>query len=219
MSILVSPSILAADFANLEIETKRINQSTADYIHIDIMDGMFVPNISFGFPVTKAIQRHAEKPLDFHLMIAQPENYLQQCIDSGASIISVHWEVCNHLDRVIAQIHKLGVKAGVVINPDTPVQVLEPILPEVDLVLIMSVFPGFGGQRFIPDSVERVRELRTMADELNPGLIIEVDGGVNLDTGKLLVEAGANMLVAGSFVFKSEDLAATVSNLKALDTV
>jgi ribulose-phosphate 3-epimerase len=216
MSILVSPSILAADFANLEKETKRLNQSEADYVHIDIMDGIFVPNISFGFPVTKAVQKHSEKPLDFHLMIERPDEYLDQCIESGAAIISVHWEACRHLHRTLAAIREKGAKAGVAINPHTPVKVLETILPHADLVLIMSVNPGFGGQKFIPETVSKVSELKGMADQLNPNLLIEIDGGVNLQTGKALVEAGANMLVAGSFVFKSEDLSTTVSNLKAL---
>ena len=216
MSVLVSPSILAADFANLESEVKRLNNSDSDFIHIDIMDGVFVPNISFGFPVTQAVYKHAKKPLDFHLMIENPDDYLQACVDSGAAIISVHWETCRHLHRTIAAIHALGAKAGVVINPHTPVSVLETILPDVDLVLIMSVNPGFGGQTFIKNSIDKVRKLKMMADVLNPSLLIEVDGGVNLETGIELVRAGANMLVAGSFVFKSQDLAQTVKDLKSL---
>lgn len=216
MSVLVSPSILAADFANLQKEVERLNDSASDYIHIDIMDGIFVPNISFGFPVTQAIQKHAKKPLDFHLMIERPDEYLVACKESGAEIISVHWETCRHLHRTVAAIHDMGIKAGVVLNPHTPVSVLESILSEIDLVLIMSVNPGFGGQSFIEDAVDKVRKLKMMADVLNPDLIIEVDGGVNLETGARLVKAGANMLVAGSFVFKSDDLAGTIKALKSL---
>ena len=213
---MVSPSILAADFANLEKDTKRLNESDADYIHIDIMDGIFVPNISFGFPVSKAIQKHATKPLDFHLMIERPDEYLQHCVKSGAEIISVHIEACKHLHRTVAAIQELGCKAGVAINPHTPVSQLESILPVADLILVMSVNPGFGGQKFISETVEKVRELKKMAKRLNPGVLIEIDGGVNQENGKALVEAGATMLVAGSFVFKSSDLSATISNLKSL---
>ena len=216
MSVLVSPSILAADFANLEREVNRLNDSEADYIHIDIMDGQFVPNISFGFPVTQAIQHHSAKPLDFHLMIERPDDYLQACKDSGAQIISVHWEACTHLHRTIDAIRQLGAKAGVALNPHTPVSVLESILPVVDLVLLMSVNPGFGGQKFIESTIEKTRKLKMMADVLNPGLMIEIDGGVNMENGKKLVASGASMLVAGSFVFKSNDLASTVEGLKSL---
>ncbi|MFZ9045656.1 MAG: ribulose-phosphate 3-epimerase [Cyclobacteriaceae bacterium] len=216
MAVMVSPSILAADFANLEKDTKRLNESDADYIHIDIMDGIFVPNISFGFPVSKAIQKHATKPLDFHLMIERPDEYLQHCVKSGAEIISVHIEACKHLHRTVAAIQELGCKAGVAINPHTPVSQLESILPVADLILVMSVNPGFGGQKFISETVEKVRELKKMAKRLNPGVLIEIDGGVNQENGKALVEAGATMLVAGSFVFKSSDLSATISNLKSL---
>ncbi|MFT4736496.1 MAG: ribulose-phosphate 3-epimerase [Cyclobacteriaceae bacterium] len=216
MSILVSPSILAADFANLASEVKRLNASTADYIHIDIMDGLFVPNISFGFPVTDAINRHSTKPLDFHLMIERPDDYLQQCVDTGADIITVHWEACRHLHRTIDVIKKLGAKAGVAINPHTPISSLESILPDLDVVLVMSVNPGFGGQSFIASTVDRVAKLKMMSDVLNPNIIIEIDGGVNLENGNELVAAGANMLVAGSFVFKSNDLSATIADLQAL---
>lgn len=213
---LVSPSILAADFANIERDVKMLNSSQADYIHIDIMDGVFVPNISFGFSVTKAIQKHALKPLDFHLMIKDADPYLKQCVDSGARIISVHFEACNHLHRTLTAIKDLGAKAGIAINPHTAISSLESILAFADLVLIMSVNPGFGGQKFIEESINKVGELREVADLLNPGLIIEVDGGVNAETGKKLVEAGANMLVAGSYVFKAEDPQKAIQGLKDL---
>ena len=216
MSVIVSPSILAADFANLASEVNRLNDSPADYIHIDIMDGIFVPNISFGFPVTEAIYRHAKKPLDFHLMIERPDDYLIHCQQSGAEIISVHYEACRHLHRTITAIKEMNIKAGVAINPHTPISNLQTILPLVDLVLVMSVNPGFGGQRFINGTIEKVAELKKLANTLNPSLLIEIDGGVNMETGKQLVTAGANMLVAGSFVFKSENLKQTVTDLKSL---
>ncbi len=213
---IVSPSVLAADFANLERDVKMLNESDAQYIHIDIMDGVFVPNISFGFPVTQAINRIAEKPLDFHLMIKDADPYLQSCIDSGAEIISVHYEACQHLHRTISEIKRLGAKAGVVLNPHTNVELLDSILEEIDLVLLMSVNPGFGGQKFISNTLNKVQKLRDMANEKNPELIIEVDGGVNLEIGKLLVDAGANMLVAGSFVFKSNNPKETITKLRNL---
>lgn len=213
---IVAPSLLAANFLNLEQEVDFLNKSNADYIHIDIMDGVFVPNISFGFSVTEAVNRIAKKPLDFHLMIANADNYLEQCVASGAKIISVHAEASPHLHRTVSRIRELGAKAGVVLNPHTPVNVLETILVDLDLVLLMSVNPGFGGQKFIEHTVDKVAKLRSMADTLNPDLVIEVDGGVNLETGKKLVEAGANMLVAGSFVFNSNDRMGTIDQLKAL---
>jgi len=213
---IVSPSVLAADFANLERDVKMLNESDAQYIHIDIMDGVFVPNISFGFPVTQAINKIAEKPLDFHLMIKDADPYLQSCIDSGAEIISVHYEACQHLHRTISEIKRLGAKAGVVLNPHTNIDLLDSILEEIDLVLLMSVNPGFGGQKFISNTVNKVQKLRGMANEKKPELIIEVDGGVNLETGKLLVDAGANMLVAGSFIFKSNNPKETINKLRNL---
>ena len=214
--VLVSPSLLAADFANLQRDVELMNKGKADYLHIDVMDGVFVPNISYGFPVTKAVQKHATKPLDFHLMIEDADPYVQQCIDSGAKIISVHYEACRHLHRTLSLIKSLGAKAGVAINPHTSVEVLEAILPETDLVLIMTVNPGFGGQRFIEPSVEKVRKLREMANRLNSDLWIEVDGGINKETGKLMVEAGANMLVAGSYVFSAADPLEAIEGLKSL---
>jgi ribulose-phosphate 3-epimerase len=212
----VSPSILAADFANLQKEVELLNKSAADYIHIDIMDGVFVPNISFGFPVCEAIHRHATKPLDFHLMIINPDNYLEACKKSGAEIISVHFEACTHLHRTVQAIKSLGIKAGVVLNPHTSVDVLNEILPELDMVLIMSVNPGFGGQKFIPSAVEKVRKLRKLANQLNPELLIEVDGGVNAQNAQDLYKAGADMLVAGSFVFNSPDPIDTIRALKGV---
>ncbi len=216
MSLFISPSVLSCDFANVQRDVEMLNNSEADWLHIDIMDGVFVPNISFGFPVMKAMAKHAKKPLDVHLMIVNPDQYVEQFKDAGAEILTVHYEACTHLHRTVQLIKSHGMKAGVALNPHTPVSLLKNILPELDLVLIMSVNPGFGGQKFISDAVNKVSELRTLANDLNPELIIEVDGGVNLDTGKELVEAGANALVAGSFVFKSEDPVATVKALKSL---
>jgi len=211
---MVSPSILAADFANLQAEVEILNGSSADYIHIDIMDGVFVPNISFGFPVCQAINRHATKPLDFHLMIQHADPYLEDCKKAGAEIISVHYEACTHLHRTVAGIKELGCKAGVVLNPHTSVDVLNEILPDLDLVMIMSVNPGFGGQKFIPRAIQKVAKLRTLADQHNPDLMIEVDGGVNIENAPNLYSAGADMLVAGSFVFRSENPSGTIRSLK-----
>jgi len=212
----VSPSVLAADFTNLESEVKLLNSSAADYIHIDIMDGVFVPNISFGFPVCEAINRHATKPLDFHLMIVNADNYLEDCKKAGAEIISVHQEACTHLHRTVQAIKALDCKAGVVLNPATPIETLSEILPDLDLVLIMSVNPGFGGQKFIPSSITKVKKLRELTNTLNPKLIIEVDGGVTSENAEALYEAGADMLVAGSFVFKSDDPSHTIQLLKGV---
>ena len=212
----VAPSVLAADFANLQSDVEMLNKSAADYIHIDIMDGVFVPNISFGFPVCEAIHKHATKPMDFHLMIVNPDNYLEACKKAGAEIISVHYEACPHLHRTVQSIKEMGIKAGVVLNPHTSVDVLNEILPDLDLVLIMSVNPGFGGQKFIPSTVQKVAKLRAMANTLNPDLIIEVDGGVNAQNAGSLYEAGADLLVAGSFVFNSQDPISTISALKGV---
>ncbi|GAB4229013.1 MAG: ribulose-phosphate 3-epimerase [Ekhidna sp.] len=211
---LIAPSFLAADFANVQQEVEMLNSSEADYIHIDIMDGVFVPNISFGFPVCAAIHRHAKKPMDFHLMIDDPDPYLEDCVKTGAEIITVHYETCNHLHRTVTRIRELGAKAGVVINPHVAVENLTDILPYVDLVLLMSVNPGFGGQKFIESTYNRVRKLKTLVKEINPGVIIEIDGGVNDQNAGKLFEAGADMLVAGSFVFKSDDPIKTIANLK-----
>ncbi|MEO1253524.1 MAG: ribulose-phosphate 3-epimerase [Bacteroidota bacterium] len=211
---LIAPSILAADFANLQQDVEMLNQSEADYIHIDIMDGIFVPNISFGFPVCQAIHKHAKKPMDFHLMIEHADPYLEECIKAGAEIITVHEEACRHLHRTVSEIKRLGARAGVVINPHRPVSVLEEILPHLDLVLLMSVNPGFGGQKFIETTFEKTRKLKQMVTEINPEVIIEIDGGVNDQNAKELFNAGADMLVAGSFVFKSDDPAKTIANLK-----
>tara|TARA_Y100000310_G_scaffold342467_1_gene445882 strand:- start:2182 stop:2808 length:627 start_codon:yes stop_codon:yes gene_type:complete len=206
--------MLAADFANIQRDVEMLNNSEADYIHIDIMDGVFVPNISFGFPVTKAIAKYAKKPLDFHLMIQDADAYLEPCKNSGAEIITVHYEACTHLHRTIGAIHDLGVKAGVALNPHTPVDVLKEIIADIDLVLIMSVNPGFGGQKFIEHTFSKVERLGEMSKEVNPDLLIEIDGGVSSENAKRLVQVGANMLVAGSFVFNSDNPSETISALK-----
>ena len=212
--MIISPSILAADFANLQRDVELLNTSDADWIHIDIMDGVFVPNISFGFPVMKAIHKHAKLPLDVHLMIDNPDNYLEDCKDAGAEVITVHYESCNHLHRTLQRIKGLSLKTGVAINPHTPVEVLEPILEMIDVVLIMSVNPGFGGQKFLELTYNKVSRLKSMIKEQNTNTIIEVDGGVNTEIGTKLKTAGADALVAGSFVFKSENPKQTISDLK-----
>lgn len=211
---LIAPSILAADFADLGKDIKMINDSQADWFHIDIMDGVFVPNISFGFPVMQAIAKHALKPLDVHLMIVDPDRYLKLCKDSGAQNITVHYEACTHLHRTLAAIRELGCKAGVALNPHTPVQLLKDILQDIDLVCIMSVNPGFGGQKFIAQTYSKIKELRAMAAGVNDHLLIEVDGGVTLDNAALLLDAGADVLVAGSFVFNAENPTQTIQKLK-----
>jgi ribulose-phosphate 3-epimerase len=214
MKPLIAPSILAADFANLQREVEMLNASSADYIHVDIMDGVFVPNISFGIPVTAAIQQHAQKPLDVHLMIVNPDNYLEDFQKAGAKVISVHYEACNHLHRTIQRIKSLGCEAGVAINPHTPVEVLVDIIEEVDMVCIMSVNPGFGGQSFIDRTYDKIRRLRSLIDRTGASTKIEVDGGVNEVNAPLLLDAGANVLVAGSFVFSSNDPIKTIQRLK-----
>ncbi len=215
MNKLIAPSVLAADFANLQADIELLNNSEADYIHIDIMDGVFVPNISFGFPVCQAIHKVAKKPMDFHLMIQDADPYLEDCIKSGAEIISVHFEACRHLHRTVTQIQALGAKAGVVLNPHTPVDSLEEILPFVDLVLLMSVNPGFGGQKFIESTFSKVMKLKAMVETVDREILIEVDGGVTDQNAGKLFDAGADILVAGSFVFNSDDPAATIKNLKS----
>ncbi len=214
MSPIVAPSILAADFANLEREVKMINSSQADWIHIDIMDGVFVPNISMGLPVVKAIKDHAEKPLDVHLMIVNPERYVEAFYEAGASIISVHLEASPHLHRTVQQIRAMGCKAGVAINPHTPVSHLEDILGDIDLVCMMSVNPGFGGQKFIESTYEKVRKLKIMIQKAGAHVQIEIDGGVNQQNAKPLLDAGADVLVAGNFVFSSSNPAQVIERLK-----
>jgi len=216
MKTLIAPSILAADFNQLGKDINILNESEADFIHCDIMDGVFVPNISFGIPIVKHVHKIASKPLDVHLMIAEPDKYIKAFADAGASYLTVHFEVCNHLHRTLNRIKELGLKASVCLNPHTPVAVLEDIINETDMVLLMSVNPGFGGQEFILNTIKKVRQLRDMIDKNNTECLIEVDGGVNFETGKMLVEAGTNVLVAGSFVFKSDDPVKTISNLKRL---
>ncbi len=214
--MLVSPSLLSADFGNLQRDVEMLNVSNADMIHLDVMDGVFVPNISFGFPVIKAVQKIATKPLDVHLMIVNPQNYISQVRDCGAEIMNVHQEVCPHLHRTIQQIKNAGMKAAVTINPATPVVVLEDIITDVDMVLLMSVNPGFGGQTFIDNCVKKVTQVRTLIETSGSNALIEVDGGVNLVTGKKLAEAGADILVAGNFVFSAENPIATIDALKQL---
>ncbi len=211
---LIAPSILAADFANLQRDVEMLNRSAADYIHVDIMDGRFVPNISFGMPVCAAVKRHAEKPLDVHLMIVEPDKYLEDFRKAGADIITVHFEACPNLHRTLQYIKELGAKASVAINPHTPVGFLSEVLGEVSQVLIMSVNPGFGGQSFIENTYRKVRELVELRADAGVNFDIEVDGGVNDENAPLLIDAGADVLVAGSFVFKSADPLATISGLK-----
>lgn len=215
-SPIVAPSILAADFSNLERETKMLNESQADWIHVDIMDGEFVPNISFGIPVTEAIKRHAKKPLDVHLMIVHPERYVEAFQKAGAEIISVHVEACPHLHRNIQQIKALGCKAGVAVNPHTSVSELENTIADIDLVCVMSVNPGFGGQKFIEHTYQKVKQLKELIRKSGSKALIEIDGGVNLTNAKPLMEAGADVLVAGNFVFSATDPKSIISQLKSI---
>jgi ribulose-phosphate 3-epimerase len=214
--MIVSPSLLSCDFANIQRDVEMLNNSQADWLHIDVMDGVFVPNISFGLPVVEAMKRHAKKPLDVHLMIVNPDQYIADFKKVGADYLTVHYEACTHLHRTIQLIHQHEMKAGVALNPHTPVEALSEIICDLDLVLIMSVNPGFGGQKFIHKAVEKVRKLKNLIEQSGSKALIEIDGGVNLDTGKLLADAGADALVAGSFVFNSESPSATISSLKNL---
>ncbi len=213
---LISPSLLSADFGDLRRDIETLNGSNCDWYHLDVMDGEFVPNISFGFPVMEAMARHARKPLDVHLMITRPEKFIKEVKALGAKVMNVHYEACPHLHRVLQQIKAEGMMAGVTLNPHTPVCVLEDIICEADLVMLMSVNPGFGGQQFIPHSVEKTRRLRRLIDESGSKALIEIDGGVNRETGRLLVQAGADVLVAGSAVFRAEDPCAEIDALKSL---
>lgn len=216
MKHLIAPSLLSADFMKLQQEVEMINNSDADWLHLDIMDGVFVPNISFGFPVLEALKPVCKKPMDVHLMIVEPQKFINEVAASGAYLMNVHYEACTHLNRTVAAIKEAGMKVGVTLNPHTPVCLLEDIIQELDMVLLMSVNPGYGGQRFIEHSIEKTTRLKEMITRKGLHTLIEIDGGVNLETGKRLLDAGADVLVAGSFVFKSPDPIRTLQELKAL---
>lgn len=216
MSVIIAPSILSCDFGNLERDFHLVNDSQADWFHVDVMDGVFVPNISFGFPIIQALKKVANKVIDCHIMIVNPDQYITDFAKAGVDILTVHYEACTHLDRTIAAIQEAGMKAGVALNPHTPVSVLEHVIAKLDLVLIMSVNPGFGGQKFIPEAIEKVKQAKALIAQKGSKALVEVDGGVNLETGKQLVDAGADALVAGSFVFGSADPKATIASLKQL---
>lgn len=214
MEHLVSPSLLAADFGNLEREVLLVNKSQADWLHLDIMDGVFVPNISFGFPVLEYVKKVSSKPLDVHLMIIDPDRYITRFSEAGANILTVQYEACTHLNRTVSEIRKLGMKAGVALNPHTPVSLLKNVLPYIDMVLIMTVNPGFGGQTFIEESYNKIKELRAMIDAGGYKVLIEVDGGIDTNNSAKLFEAGVNVLVAGNSVFRSKDPVAAIEKLK-----
>lgn len=216
MPHLIAPSVLAADFANIQRDFEMINSSEADWFHIDVMDGVFVPNISFGMPVISAMKKHAKKPLDVHLMIVNPDQYISTFKEIGADILTVHYEACTHLHRTLQAIKAEGMKAGVALNPHTPVSLLEDLIHDIDVVCIMSVNPGFGGQSFIENTYNKVVELKKIIEKKQSATLIEIDGGVNSDNAKLLIDAGADVLVAGSFVFKSSNPKSTIEKLKSI---
>lgn len=216
MNTIVSPSLLAADFANLKADIDMINRSEADWLHCDVMDGTFVPNISFGFPVMEAVKAICNKPLDVHYMIEKPERYIQQTAKLGAMMMSVHYEACVHLNRTIQEIHEAGMKAGVVLNPSTPISVLDEVITDADMVLLMSVNPGFGGQKFIEGTISKVQRLRQLIDARGAQTLIQVDGGVTGETAPRLVAAGADVLVSGSYVFNATDPVSVIAQLKSL---
>jgi len=216
MSHLIAPSVLAADFANIQRDVEMINESEADWFHIDIMDGVFVPNISFGMPVMAAMKKHTKKLMDVHLMIVNPDQYISTFKKVGADILTVHYEACTHLHRTLQAIKAEGMKAGVALNPHTPVHLLEDVIQDVDLVCIMSVNPGFGGQSFIENTYDKVKQLKALITKKGASTLIEIDGGVNIYNAKALIDAGADVLVAGSFVFKSDNPKATIKGLKAV---